>query len=130
MNETMAMKPHIVALKPRSMFSLPRLGPTVRSSMMSIGAAGVISVASNVIPGEMKLLTDAALTDDWIQARNLHRKLFPLWRALFVETNPIPVKTSLAMMGKINEEFRLPLCSMADANKDKLKKALKDYGLI
>jgi 4-hydroxy-tetrahydrodipicolinate synthase len=54
----------------------------------------------------------------------------PLHSLMFVETNPIPVKTSLALMGKINEEFRLPLCPMADANKDKLKKALKDYGLL
>jgi 4-hydroxy-tetrahydrodipicolinate synthase len=49
---------------------------------------------------------------------------------MFIETNPIPVKTALALMGKINEEFRLPLCSLAEANKEKLKKALKDYGLI
>jgi len=54
----------------------------------------------------------------------------PLHSLMFIETNPIPVKTALAMMGKISEEFRLPLCSLADANKDKLKTALKDYGLI
>ena len=64
------------------------------------------------------------------EALKLHYKLEPLHGPMFIETNPIPVKTSLALMGKITEEFRLPLCPMADANKEKLKKALKDYGLI
>ncbi|MEK9179681.1 MAG: dihydrodipicolinate synthase family protein, partial [Patescibacteria group bacterium] len=64
------------------------------------------------------------------KARKLHFKLEPLNASMFIETNPIPAKTALAMMGKIQEEFRLPLCEMSDANKDKLKKALKDYGLI
>ncbi len=63
-------------------------------------------------------------------ALNLHYKLEPLHGPMFIETNPIPVKTALALMGKITEEFRLPLCPMADTNKEKLKKALKDYGLI
>jgi 4-hydroxy-tetrahydrodipicolinate synthase len=64
------------------------------------------------------------------EALRLHYKMEPLHSLMFIETNPIPVKTSLALMGKINEEFRLPLCPMADANREKLKKALKDYGLI
>jgi 4-hydroxy-tetrahydrodipicolinate synthase len=64
------------------------------------------------------------------EALRLHYKLEPLHGPMFIETNPIPVKTSLALMGKVAEEFRLPLCPMADTNKEKLKKALKDYGLI
>ncbi len=65
-----------------------------------------------------------------VNSLKLHYKLEPLHGPMFIETNPIPVKTALALMGKIAEEFRLPLCPMADANKEKLKKALKDYGLI
>jgi 4-hydroxy-tetrahydrodipicolinate synthase len=64
------------------------------------------------------------------QARELFYRLFPLCQAMFYETNPIPVKTSLALMGKIDGEMRLPLCPMAPANLEKLKKALKDYGLL
>jgi 4-hydroxy-tetrahydrodipicolinate synthase len=73
---------------------------------------------------------DAFFSGKMEEALKYHYKMEPLHSLMFIETNPIPVKTSLALMGKINEEFRLPLCSMADVNKDKLKKALKDYGLI
>ncbi len=98
--------------------------------MMAIGASGVISVAANVIPGEMKLLTDAALTDDWIQARNLHRKLFPLWRALFVETNPIPVKCALRLLGLDSGETRLPLGSPGGRTEEGLRSQLQGLGML
>ena len=67
---------------------------------------------------------------DWKRARELHLKLFPLSQAMFIETNPIPVKTSLAMLGKVKEEFRLPLCAMTEANRKKLETALRNYGLL
>jgi len=98
--------------------------------LLSIGGKGVISVVSNVAPALMARLVDAFAAGDLAGARQAHYRLLPLAEAMFIETNPIPVKTSLALMGRVTEEFRLPLCPMADANKEKLKKALKDYGLI
>ncbi len=98
--------------------------------LMAIGGHGVISVVSNVAPADMAGLTDAFMAGDLKKARELHHKMAKLIDALFIETNPVPVKAALAMMGKIQYEVRLPLCKMSDANYDKLKKAVKDYGLI
>jgi 4-hydroxy-tetrahydrodipicolinate synthase len=98
--------------------------------MLAIGGTGAISVTANIIPGDAAAMFDAFFAGKREEALALHYKMEPLHSLMFIETNPIPVKTALAMMGKITEEFRLPLCSMADANKDKLKKALKDYKLI
>jgi len=98
--------------------------------LMAVGGHGVISVVSNVAPADMAGLTDAFMAGDLKKARELHHKMAKLIDALFIETNPVPVKAALAMMGRIQYEVRLPLCKMSDANYDKLKKALKDYGLI
>ena len=98
--------------------------------MLAIGGTGAISVTANVAPADCAAMFDAFFAGKTEEAKKLHFKLEPLHGAMFIETNPIPVKTALAMMGRISEEFRLPLCPMADANKEKLKKALKDYGLI
>jgi len=98
--------------------------------MLSIGGVGAISVTANVAPADCAALFDAFFAGKREEALRLHYKLEPLHGAMFLETNPIPAKTALALMGKIAEEFRLPLCSMTDANKDKLKKTMKDYGLI
>jgi 4-hydroxy-tetrahydrodipicolinate synthase len=98
--------------------------------LLSIGGVGAISVTANIVPGDAAAMFDAFFAGKREEALRLHFKMEPLHSLMFIETNPIPVKTALAMMGKIGEEFRLPLCPMADANKDKLKKALKDYGLI
>ena len=78
--------------------------------MMSVGAVGVISVASNVIPGGIAGLVRAATADRWAEARALHRRYYRLFNALFLETNPQPVKAALALMGRIEETYRLPLC--------------------
>ena len=99
-------------------------------TLLALGGKGVISVSANVAPKDVSDMCAAWEKGDIAKARKLHYKLEPLNASMFIETNPIPAKTALAMMGKIKEEFRLPLCEMADANKDKLKKALKDYGLI
>jgi 4-hydroxy-tetrahydrodipicolinate synthase len=96
--------------------------------MMSVGAKGVISVASNVIPAEVAAMTKAALDGDYATATAMHQRLFPLFRDLFLESNPIPVKAALADMGLIAEEYRLPLCEMASANRDKLRLTLKKLG--
>lgn len=99
-------------------------------TLLALGGKGVISVSANVAPKDVSDMCSAWESGNIEKARKLHYKLEPLNAAMFIETNPIPAKTALAMMGKIKEEFRLPLCEMSDANRDKLKKALKDYGLI
>lgn len=98
--------------------------------IMAVGGKGVISVAANIVPKEVAKLTSAMLAGKISEATAQHKKLFKLFKAMFIETNPIPVKTALAMMGKCNEEFRLPMCKMAEANKEKLREVLKEYGLI
>ena len=98
--------------------------------MMAIGASGVISVASNLIPAEMKMLTDSALMDDWTQARNLHKKLFPLLRALFLETNPIPLKCAMRMVGADSGELRLPLAHATSRTEEALGGQLQALGLV
>jgi 4-hydroxy-tetrahydrodipicolinate synthase len=103
---------------------------TLTLPLMSVGGKGVISVVANIVPKDVAELTHAFLNGDWKRARELHLKLFPLCQAMFYETNPIPVKTALVMMGKIREEFRLPMCPMTDANRKKLEAALRSYGLL
>lgn len=103
---------------------------TLTLPLMAVGGRGVISVVANIVPKDVADMTHAFLNGDWKRARELHLKLFPLCQAMFIETNPIPVKTSLARMGKIREEFRLPLCPMTDANRKKLETALRNYGLL
>ncbi len=98
--------------------------------LLCLGGVGAISVTANIAPADCAALFDAFFTGKRDEALKLHYKLEPLHGPMFIETNPIPVKTALALMGKIAEEFRLPLCPMADANKEKLKNALRDYGLI
>ncbi len=98
--------------------------------LLHLGGVGAISVTANIAPADAAAMFDAFFAGKYQEALQYHYKLEPLHGPMFIETNPIPVKTALALMGKIGEEFRLPLCPMADANKEKLKKALKDYGLI
>ena len=98
--------------------------------MMAVGGKGVISVTSNVAPSEMAQLVKAFLSGRIDEARRIHFALSPLFNALFYETNPIPVKTALGMMGKIDPELRLPLCAMATDTRDQLTRALKDAGLV
>jgi len=98
--------------------------------MMALGAKGVISVTSNVAPRLMAELYDTYVIGEISRARDIHYHLWPLFQALFLETNPIPAKTALAMMKKIREEFRLPLSPMADANRKALAKTLSDMKLV
>jgi len=97
--------------------------------IISLGGAGLISVVSNEIPREMAEMTRAALNNDWETARRLHRKYLPLMQANFVESNPIPVKAALAMMGRIREVYRLPLVRMKEDTRAKLEKAMTSVGL-
>jgi 4-hydroxy-tetrahydrodipicolinate synthase len=96
-----------------------------------IGGTGVISVTSNVAPKDMAAMMDAALAGDIAKAQELHYKLLPLMQAMFIDTNPVPAKTALAMMGKIKSGLpRLPLYKMNEANTEKLRKVLADCGLV
>ncbi|RLB18604.1 MAG: 4-hydroxy-tetrahydrodipicolinate synthase [Deltaproteobacteria bacterium] len=98
--------------------------------VLSIGGKGVISVVANIVPGDSAALVKAWDEGNAEKAKEQYYKLLPLCKAMFYETNPIPVKTSLALMGKIEEEMRLPLSPMAPASLEKLKRALGDYGLL
>jgi 4-hydroxy-tetrahydrodipicolinate synthase len=98
--------------------------------LMSIGGKGIISVASNIVPEDMSAMVDAALAGNMATAGALHKKMSPLFDVLFIEVNPTPVKAALAMMGKIEYEYRLPLCKMAQANYEKVARVMKNYGLI
>jgi len=98
---------------------------------VAIGGKGVISVTSNVAPADMAGLMEAALAGDLAKARPIHYKLFPLIQAMFIDTNPVPAKTTLALMGKIKgANPRMPICEMSEATLASLKKVIKAYGLI
>lgn len=98
--------------------------------MMAVGAVGVISVTSNVIPAEIQKMCRLALDNDFAAARKLHEFWYPMNKMLFVETNPVPVKAALADLGLIEEEYRLPLCEMAPKNRELLREAMRKTGLL
>jgi 4-hydroxy-tetrahydrodipicolinate synthase len=99
--------------------------------MMALGARGVISVLSNILPQKLKMLSNAFLDEKDIEkARALHMELMPLFQAMFVEVNPVPVKESLYYMGLVEKELRLPLVPLADKNREYLKAVLKEFGLL
>jgi 4-hydroxy-tetrahydrodipicolinate synthase len=98
--------------------------------LLAIGGRGVVSVLSNIAPAEMAAMVDAFAGGDIKRAQQLHHRLVPLIDALFIETNPVPVKAALSMMGKIAYDVRLPMCKMSDGNYEKLKSVMKKYGLI
>jgi len=99
--------------------------------LMSVGAVGVISVLSNILPRNLKQLYTAYVKEkNIIKARNMFARLLPIMQAMFIETNPIPVKEALYHMGMIEREFRLPLCPLSAANSKILIQVLKDYGLF
>mgnify|MGYP003579329460 CR=1 FL=1 len=99
-------------------------------SLMALGGKGVVSTVANIAPRAMADLTQACLRGDWDKGRELQFKLLPLIRSLFIETNPIPVKTALSLMGKCTPELRLPLTPMSEGALKILKKAMSDFGLI
>ena len=98
--------------------------------VIAVGGVGIISVASNEIPREMAEMTRAALNNDWDSARRLHRKYLPLMQANFIESNPLPVKALLAMMGKIQEVYRLPLLPMKRDTRSRLQRIATEAGVI
>jgi 4-hydroxy-tetrahydrodipicolinate synthase len=98
--------------------------------MISVGAEGVISVASNVIPKEMGDMVRFAMAGDYVKAREYHNRYYKLFRDLFIDVNPVMVKEALALMGKIDRVFRLPLCETTDGNLERMKATLAGVGLI
>jgi 4-hydroxy-tetrahydrodipicolinate synthase len=116
-----AVEPGFAVLSGDDAFTFP---------LMSLGGVGVISVASNEVPGPMSRLTRLLLEGEYDEARNLNAKLLPLMQVNFIESNPIPVKAALAMMGIIEEIYRLPLVSMKPGNRKKLEQVLVAQGLL
>lgn len=98
--------------------------------LLALGGHGVVSVIANIVPRETADMVHAALDNDFKRARDLHYRLFPLARAAFLETNPIPIKEAMAMAGMLEPEFRLPMCRMSDANRDTLRGILRQYALV
>jgi 4-hydroxy-tetrahydrodipicolinate synthase len=103
---------------------------SVTLPLMAVGARGVVSVVANLVPGDVHAMCAAALEGDFASARRLHAKLFPLSRAMFFETNPIPVKTAAGLMGLCSPELRLPLCEMGADARARLEAVMTDYGLM
>jgi 4-hydroxy-tetrahydrodipicolinate synthase len=93
--------------------------------LICMGGAGIISVASNLIPAKMVELVKLALDGKYKEARALHYELLPLFKILFIETNPIPIKAAMAFKGMLNEVYRLPMCHLREDNKQKLIKQLQ-----
>jgi 4-hydroxy-tetrahydrodipicolinate synthase len=98
--------------------------------LIAAGGDGVVSVMSNETPGMMSQMTNAALAGDFARARELHYKMLPLMNANFIESNPIPVKAVLAMMGMIGENYRLPMVPMTPANRSQIQKIAEALGLV
>lgn len=98
--------------------------------MMSVGAKGIISVASNLIPGEMSEMVDAFLKGDVVKAMEMHKKYYCFFRDQFIETNPIPIKAAMAMAGLIEESYRLPLCELTAEHREQLQKSLVRCGIL
>lgn len=99
-------------------------------AVIGLGGVGIISVASNAIPAEMTRMTQAALAGKWDVARLVFRKYLPLMQAHFIESNPVPVKAVLSMMGRMEEVYRLPMCPMRPENRIKLEKVVAAVGLL
>ena len=112
---------NIVVLSGDDMLTLP---------IMAVGGKGVISVASNIVPKDVSDMVAAIEEGDFLKARRLHYKLYPLFKSLFIETNPAPVKTVMSLMGMIEEEIRLPLVPVKDDTRAKLKTLVEEYGLL
>jgi 4-hydroxy-tetrahydrodipicolinate synthase len=114
----------LIAAKPKD-FDVLSGDDNLTFPLMALGGTGVISVASNLVPERMKALTQAARAGQWDKARSLHYELLPLFKAIFIETNPIPIKAAMAMKGHGKEVYRLPMCPMSDENRKALQAVLE-----
>ena len=98
--------------------------------LMSIGGKGVVSVVANILPREVSELVSSFLNGEIENSQKLHKRLFSICKAMFIETNPIPVKTAMKLQGRLNGEMRLPLCNMSDEHEEQLRKILEKHDLI
>jgi 4-hydroxy-tetrahydrodipicolinate synthase len=119
----------LIAKKPAS-FTVLSGDDNLVFPIMALGGAGVISVASNLVPDRMARFVGAAVKGDWNAARKMHYELLPLFKALFIETNPIPIKAAMAMKGMMAESYRLPMCPMAPKNREALQATLKEMRIL
>jgi len=119
----------LVAAKP-SDFAVLSGDDNLVYPIMALGGTGVISVASNIAPDRMSAFVGALLKGDFAAARRMHYELLPLFRAIFVETNPIPVKAAMAMKGMVAENYRLPMCPPAPKSRERSAAVLKDLRLL
>jgi len=119
----------LIAKKPKD-FAVLSGDDNLTYPLMALGGKGVISVASNAVPDRMKDLTHSALKGDWDRSRKLHYELLPLFKAIFLETNPIPIKATMAMKGFVEEVYRLPMCPMSAENKKALTEVLKQLKIL
>lgn len=103
---------------------------TLTLPLLSIGGTGVISVVANIVPKDVAALVSEFQKGNLKKAQEIHYKLLPLIKAMFIETNPIPVKTAMGLLGMCEPDLRLPMCAMSAENLEKLKKALREYGLL
>jgi 4-hydroxy-tetrahydrodipicolinate synthase len=111
-------------------FSMLSGEDAINLPIMACGGVGTVSVTANVVPDKVHEMVEHCLQGDFDKAKNIHLYLRDLNKMMFIETNPIPAKEALYMMGKLEKEFRLPLCTMSDANRAKLTECLKEYKLI
>jgi 4-hydroxy-tetrahydrodipicolinate synthase len=118
----------LISKKPKD-FSVLSGDDNLVFPIMALGGTGVISVASNIAPERMARFVGAALKGNWDEARKLHYELLPLFKAIFIETNPIPIKAALAIKGMMEESYRLPMCPMAAKNREALAGVLKELGI-
>ena len=103
---------------------------TLTLPLLAIGGVGVISVVANIVPRDVADMVEAFSKGNIKRAQDIHYKLLPLIKAMFIETNPIPVKTAMGLLGMCEPELRLPLCAMSAENLEKLNKAIREYGLL
>ena len=120
---------NLIAAKPED-FEVLSGDDNLGLSLITLGGSGIVSVASNLLPGRMEEMCQAALAGDIEKARKLHYSLLPFFRAEFIDTNPIPIKFMLALKGMIKETYRLPLVPMSDADKASVKKVMQDMGIL
>ena len=129
-NEAGGSVDRVSAIKTRCDIEVMSGDDALALPMISVGACGVISVASNVIPAEVVSIIHAALGDDFVKARELHLKYHQLFSDMFIDTNPIPVKAAMAMKGLIQETYRLPMCALDDGKKAILRATLEQAGVL
>ena len=119
----------LIAAKPDN-FEVLSGDDNLGMALIALGGSGIVSVASNLLPGKMEEMCQAALAGDIEKARTLHYSLLPFFRAEFIDTNPVPIKYMMALKGMLKEVYRLPLCPMSDDDKASVKKVMQDMGLI